>query len=66
MSCETANKILSFDPTNRAALFVLARNQPTPDEKIAKLKEVMNLHPKYARCVNEIGIIYGGTKKEYR
>ncbi len=26
----------------------------------------MKLHPKYARCVNETGIVYGGTKKEYR
>lgn len=65
-SCEIANKILQFEPKNRVALFVLARNGKNADDKINQLKVVMQEHPKYARCVNEIGIVYGGTKKDYR
>lgn len=33
-SKQTANKIMEIEPNNRVALFVLARNQPTPDGKI--------------------------------
>jgi tetratricopeptide (TPR) repeat protein len=33
-SCELANKILTLEPGNRVALFVLARNGSTADEKI--------------------------------
>ena len=51
-SCETANKILHFEPNNRVALFVLARNAKSPEEKIEQLKVVHQKHPKYARCVN--------------
>ena len=62
---QTANKILKKEANNRVALFVLARNVKDIDEKIVKLKEVSQLHPKFSRAVNEIGIVYGGTKKEY-
>jgi len=36
------------------------------DQKLLKLKEASAAHPLYARAINEIGIVYGGTKKEYR
>jgi tetratricopeptide (TPR) repeat protein len=29
------------------------------------LKRVSELHPKYARAINEIGIVFGGSKKQY-
>ena len=47
-------------------MFILARNEKNVDEKIRKLKEVSEHHPLYVRVINEIGIVYGGTKKEYR
>jgi tetratricopeptide (TPR) repeat protein len=65
-SCEYASRLLKMNPTNLWALFVLARNQKTPQEKIEKLKDVVDHHPKFARAVNEIGIVYGGTLKEYK
>jgi hypothetical protein len=65
-ACETSNLILTHDPENRVALFVLARNEKNPDNKIEKLKKVSELHPKYARALNEIGIVFGGTKKMYK
>ena len=45
------------------ALFILAMNMPTPDEKIQKLSLVCELYPKFSRAFNETGIVYGGTKK---
>ena len=46
-------------------MFVLARNEIDKDVKIEKLKKVTELHPKYARAFNEIGIVYGGGKNMY-
>lgn len=54
-----------MEPTNRVGLFILARNEKNPDNKIEKLKRVTELHPKYARAYNQIGIVFGGTKKLY-
>lgn len=54
-----------MDPINRVGLFIMARNDKNPDSKIEKLMRVTELHPKYARSFNEIGIVYGGTKKLY-
>ena len=62
---QTANKILAMEPTNRVGLFIMARNDKNPDTKIEKLMRVTELHPKYARGFNQIGIVYGGTKKMY-
>lgn len=47
-----ANKLISLDTYNRAALFILARNQKDADQKIEKLKKVADLHPLYARATN--------------
>ena len=43
---------MALDPKNRVALFIMARNQKTSEQKIAKLKEVMEIHPDYAGAVN--------------
>jgi hypothetical protein len=64
-SKELADKIMKIEPNNRVALFVLARNQATPEGKIEMLKKVTDLHPYYSRAFNEIGIVYGGTLKKY-
>ena len=64
-SCDYANRALAIDPKSMYALFVLCRNQSTPDEKIKKLKELCEIYPKFSRAFNETGIIYGGTKKMY-
>ena len=64
-SVELANKIIKKDGRNLWGLFILARNKKTPDEKITSLKELINIHPDYVRATNEIGIVYGGAKKEY-
>lgn len=61
-----ANKILAIDPENMYAHFIIARNEKEIDEKIAKLKIVADKFPEYVRVTNEIGICYGGTKKQYR
>ena len=42
---------------------MLSRNQKDATAKIAKLAEVIESHPKFARAVNETGIVYGGTLK---
>ena len=55
-----------MQPNNRVAMFVLARNQKDTETKIQKLKEASLAHPRFARVINEIGIVYGGTKKEYK
>ena len=49
---EFSRKILEIEPTNRVGLFVLARNEKNYDSKIEKLKQVSELHPKYARAIN--------------
>lgn len=61
-----ANKVLEIDPNISYAHFILARNEKDIDSKIAKLKIVADKFPDYVRVTNEIGICYGGTKKEYR
>lgn len=61
-----ANRVLEVDPNNPYGHFILARNEKDVDNKIAKLKIVADKFPDYARVTNEIGICYGGTKKEYR
>ena len=60
---EIANSLLELEANNRVALFVLGRNQATPDEKIEELKKMILFHPKFARAFNEIGIAYGAGKK---
>ena len=62
---EYADKALKLDPNNLIGLFVLARNQKTNEGKIEMCKKVTELHPRYARAFNEIGIVYGGKLKEY-
>ena len=61
-----AGRALEVDPDCPYAHFILARNEKDVDSKIAKLKTVADRFPDYVRVTNEIGICYGGTKKEYR
>ena len=65
-SMEFVNKILEINPKDRVGLFIKSRNQPTNEAKIEVLKEVTELHPKFGRAFNEIGIVYGGKLKEYK
>jgi len=44
-------------------LFVLAKNEKDAEVRIEKVKEVIQMFPKYSRAVNFVGFIYGETKK---
>lgn len=63
---EMANKIIAIEPDNMYARFILARNTPNVDEKIEKLKAIHFKNPEYVRATNEIGVSYGGVKKDYQ
>lgn len=65
-SIEMADKVLTLEPDNMYAHFILARNEKEIDDKIIKLKTLADKFPDYVRLTNEIGICYGGTKKLYR
>ena len=43
----------------------MGRNENDVDRKIEKLEKAWMLNVRYTRVCNEVGIAYGGTKKEY-
>jgi hypothetical protein len=58
-----ANKILTMDPENMYAHYILARNEnDADDDKIAKLKVVAEKFPEFVRVKNDIGNCYSKAK----
>jgi tetratricopeptide (TPR) repeat protein len=57
-----ANTVLSKDPNNMYAHFVLGKNEKDVDEKIKKLTAGALKFPYYIRINNEVGLSYGAKK----
>ncbi len=64
-SLKIAHDIISKDPDNIYAHFIIGRNIENVEEKISTLQQNAQKYPHYLRLVNEVGISYG-AKKDHR
>lgn len=63
---ELTSKLLKLEFDNKLGLFLVARNQDNAEVKIAQLKQLITVNPKYARAYNELGMVFGGELQDYQ